>query len=240
MDAAVTAYDAAGALEDAVSEQTYIIGSASGGSLYAIGEAVSGPGSVTGETTPLSGPEADLACPGACGAASAYAPGATVTLTAQPAAGAAFAGWSGACTGSAPTCAVTLGADEVVTATFVTAGAGGPAAGGEGMGPGAAAGAGAGATTPPAMALRAPARLPGPARARPARAGSCRLRAEGERVPHLRLSLLVGAQGAQAMLALRSFAVAPGGRARVTLALDKVVRSCSPAGGACASRRAWR
>ena len=53
VDVVVTAYDAAGALEDAVSEQTYIIGSASGGSLYAIGEAVSGPGSVTGETTPL-------------------------------------------------------------------------------------------------------------------------------------------------------------------------------------------
>ena len=115
---------------------------------------------------------------------------------------------------------MTLGADEAVTATFVTAGAGGPAAGGEGMGPGAAAGAGAGATTPPAMALRAPARLLG-------------LRVRGQRVQalvgceqkasacHLRLSLLVGAQGAQAMLALRSFAVAPGGRARVTLALDK-------------------
>ena len=213
VDVVVTAYDAAGALEDAVSEQTYIIGSASGGSLYAIGEAVSGPGSVTGETTPLSGPEADLACPGACGAASAYAPDTTVTLTAQPAAGAAFAGWGGACAGDAPTCAVTLGADEAVTATFVTAGAGGPAAGGEGMGPGAAAGAGA-------PALRMPARL-------------LSLRIRGQRVQalvgceqtasvcHLRLSLLGGAEG-RATLAQRSLAVAPGRRARVTLALDRV------------------
>jgi len=51
MEVVVTATDAEGALEDAASEMTDIIGSASGsgGDLYVLSEAVTGLGSVTGE-----------------------------------------------------------------------------------------------------------------------------------------------------------------------------------------------
>ncbi len=225
VDVVVTATDAEGALEDAASGMTDLIGpaSGSGGDLYPLGEAVTGPGSVSGEAAPLGASDPDLACPGSCGAGSAYAPGTTVRLIAQPAAGAAFAGWEGACTGTSPICTVTLGAaDQTVTAIFVTTGASQSSSGGEGMG--AQAAATAGVVPPPAMSPRLPARLLG-------------LRAHGRRLwalvaceqtasaCRLRLSLLVGAagaQGAQAMLAVRSFTVAPGQRARVALALGRM------------------
>jgi subtilisin family serine protease/PKD repeat protein len=48
----------------------------------------------------------------------AFAPGATVTLTAVPAAGAVFHGWGGACSGTSVTCPVTLSDYRTVTATF--------------------------------------------------------------------------------------------------------------------------
>ena len=46
-----------------------------------------------------------------------FAPGATVTLTATPAAGSVFAGWSGICDGLGP-CVVTMSESRNVTATF--------------------------------------------------------------------------------------------------------------------------
>ena len=58
---------------------------------------------------------AGIACPGAC--SSAFAPGASVKLTAAPAAGNIFSGWSGACAGAA-TCPLTLASDAAVTAAF--------------------------------------------------------------------------------------------------------------------------
>jgi hypothetical protein len=44
--------------------------------------------------------------------------GASVRLTATPAAGAALANWSGACSGSAPSCTITLRAGGLALATF--------------------------------------------------------------------------------------------------------------------------
>ena len=60
-----------------------------------------------------------------CGAdcSEAYASGASVTLTAAPAAGSTFAGWSGACTGSG-SCVVSMIQARSVTATFNTSGGG--------------------------------------------------------------------------------------------------------------------
>jgi hypothetical protein len=58
---------------------------------------------------------AGIDCGSACSVAFTY--GATVTLTATPAAGSSFTGWSGACTGTG-TCTVTMDRAQSVTATF--------------------------------------------------------------------------------------------------------------------------
>jgi uncharacterized delta-60 repeat protein len=79
-----------------------------GGSTLTVARSGNGSGSVTSKP-------AGIDCGSTC--SSAYAYGATVTLTAVPAAGSVFAGWSGACSGTGA-CAVTLNADTSVTATF--------------------------------------------------------------------------------------------------------------------------
>ena len=67
---------------------------------------------------------AGIACPPDC--RQAFSPGATLTLTAAPAAGSAFAGWSGACTGTGP-CRLAVGAAPAgATATFELVGPAAP------------------------------------------------------------------------------------------------------------------
>ena len=61
-----------------------------------------------------------ISCSGTCIASPT--PGATITLTATPAAGSTFTGWSGACTGTSG-CTVTMSYDQTVTATFTSTGA---------------------------------------------------------------------------------------------------------------------
>lgn len=68
-----------------------------------------GPGTVT------SAP-AGIACGSTC--SRDFTDGATVTLTASPAAGARFAGWGGACSGTALSCQVDVTGATTVTATF--------------------------------------------------------------------------------------------------------------------------
>jgi hypothetical protein len=110
----VTAIDAKGEFSFVTSEETNVI--ADNGPHYTLSEIVSGNGSVTGTTGGTPNPL--LACPGACGASYPYRLGTRIQLTATPRAGATFEGWQGACAGSAPTCSVTLGGNEAVMAVF--------------------------------------------------------------------------------------------------------------------------
>jgi len=69
----------------------------------------------TGADTVTSSP-AGISCGGAC--IGSFATGASVALTATPAAGSVFTGWSGGGCSGTGTCQVTLNADTTVTATF--------------------------------------------------------------------------------------------------------------------------
>ena len=68
-----------------------------------------------GSGTVSSAPDG-ITCPGDC--TEAYAPGTSVTLTADPDLGSEFAGWSGGgCGDTDLTCTVTMGGPRSVTAT---------------------------------------------------------------------------------------------------------------------------
>lgn len=79
----------------------------------ASGLTVNAAGAGTGTVTSSDGL---ISCPPTCTAT--YNSGATVTLTASPAAGSIFAGWSGCDTVADTTCTVTTSAARSVTATF--------------------------------------------------------------------------------------------------------------------------
>jgi DNA-binding beta-propeller fold protein YncE len=98
-------------------------GNAEGSQVYAFGPPAPGrrlevTKTGAGEGTLKSEP-AGIECGSAC--AAEYDAGATVTLSATPAAGSAFAGWSGCAAQSAATCTVTMGVDRVVQAEFQAA-----------------------------------------------------------------------------------------------------------------------
>jgi large repetitive protein len=88
------------------------LSAACGGTSSTFSLTVSKSGSGTGS---VSSSPAGIDCGAACSAS--FDSGASVTLTATPAAGSAFTGWSGACTGNT-TCSVKLSADTAVAASF--------------------------------------------------------------------------------------------------------------------------
>ncbi|MGH2936009.1 MAG: InlB B-repeat-containing protein [Gaiellaceae bacterium] len=76
----------------------------------------------TGSGT-ISGAGLHCGAAGGSGCSSQQAAGATVTLTATPAAGATFTDWGGACSGTTPTCSVVMSVAKTVTAAFTSSGA---------------------------------------------------------------------------------------------------------------------
>ena len=85
----------------------------------------------TGSGSIASSP-AGINCPSDC--SEPYDPGATVTLTATPAAGSVLSAWTGACAsaGTAPQCTLALNGSTVMGATFAPAAGAVPATGGPG------------------------------------------------------------------------------------------------------------
>jgi hypothetical protein len=222
----VTATDAQGESSFATSAMTEVIAN---GPSYTVGESAVGAGSVTGFET---GPEAagktadsNFACPGACGARYPYLPGTRVELVATPAPRAAFLGWGGACSGSAPTCSLTLGGDVAAVATFTGSATTPPesALGSGGEPREAPASGSAGAPAPEARTLASsitgpPARL---LRLHALHHGvQAVVRCQEARPCRLSLALFAGI-GGQAMIARRSFTIAPRRSARIGLALSQ-------------------
>lgn len=229
LEVTVTATDAQGESNFATSEMTNVVGYS--GPSYTVSESIVGNGSVTGFET---GPEAagktadaNFSCPSACGALYPYLPGTKVELIATPAPGSAFLGWGGACSGSTPTCSFALSASAEVTATF-SGGATTPSpvlplwyekAAGEAQPP--IAGAPSMGAWEPSLpsAASLPARLLGIHYRR--RRVQAEVECEEARACHLSLAIFAGTSTSQAMVARRSFAVAAGRRARISLALDR-------------------
>jgi Divergent InlB B-repeat domain len=220
----VTATDARGESNLATSEMTDVIAP---GPRYIVSESAVGNGSVTGFE---SGPEAtgktadaNLACPGACGANYPYLPGTEVELSATPAPGSTFLSWGGACSGSAPTCAIALSSDESVTATFSGQAPTSPVlplgyegAAGEAQPPPAGPPS-LGAWEPPVPSVaRVAARLLGIRYRR--HHVQAEVECEEAKTCRLSLAILTGTRG---MVTRRSFAVAPRRRTRISLTLDR-------------------
>jgi hypothetical protein len=224
----VTATDAQGESSFATSEMTNVIAP---GPSYTLGESAVGNGSVTGfEASPEAAgktADANLSCPGACGALYPYLPGTGVELIATPAAGAAFLGWGGACSGSAPTCSLTLGRDVAAVATFsrpattspvLPAGYENQAGGAQPPEAGAPSWGAWGASASSGTGL--PARLLGIHYRR--RHIQAEVRCEMARPCRLSLAFLAKTFAGQVMIAGRSFTIAARRSGRVTLHLNRL------------------
>jgi hypothetical protein len=209
MDVVVTAHDASGALEDAASGQTFLVGSREE-ALWALAESLQGTGQGSLSSSVGGPPSSALSCPGSCG--SSFPAGTTITISEQPAPGSRFAGWGGACSGTATTCTITMGADESVSASFSTLGAPVPP-----EGQGEATGGSTGATPSEAPTVEHGARLLG-------------LHGVGHHVEATmscegtspcRLTLTVSSASPHArVIAQHSFTLAAGRTTRITLALN--------------------
>lgn len=227
----VTAYDSAGDSTGAVSNQTFVVGLGYtlGGTGYTLSESTVGNGSVTGFATGMEAAgrtaDANLTCPGSCGALDPYPSGTEIELIATPWPGSTFLGWGGACSGSAPTCSLTMSSDEAVVAAFsgqattspVTA-LGHEDEAGEAPPPVAVAPS-LGAWEAPPSALSLPARLLGIGYRR--RHVQAEVECEQVRPCRLSLALFAGTRTAQAMIARRSFAVPAQRSTRISLVLDR-------------------
>jgi hypothetical protein len=215
----VTAYDSAEDFTGADSSATFIVGSGYtfNGPSYTLSESTVGNGSVTGiATVPEAGRTADanLSCPGTCGASYPYPQGTEIELIATPAAGSAFLGWGGACSGSAPTCSFTMSSDEAAVATFSGATTTSPVLPlGHEDGAGEAPPPAFGATSrgaweaPTSSAAGLPARLLSIHDAR--RHIQAIVRCQEARPCRLSLALFAGTHARQMMIARRSFTIAP-------------------------------
>jgi hypothetical protein len=223
----VTATDAQGESSFATSSMTNVIAN---GPSYTLGESSVGAGSVTGFET---GPEAtshtadaNLSCPGACGARYTYLPGTRIELIAMPAAGATFLGWGGACSGSAPACSLVLGGDVAAVATFTGAATTPPepALGSGGEPREAPASGSAGALVPEAMKTLASSTAGPPARLLSIRGlhhgVQAVVRCQEARPCRLSLALVAGTRGGY-VIAQRSFTIAGGRSAHISLALSQ-------------------
>jgi hypothetical protein len=227
LEVGVIAYDSAGNFTSVLSNATFVVGSGYtfNGPSYTLSESTVGNGSVTGFATGMEAgriADANLSCPGVCGASYSSVPGTEVELIATPATGSTFLGWGGACSGSAPTCSLTMSGDEAAVATFSGATTslvlplGHEDEAGEAPPPAVSAPS-LGAWEPSATGL--PARLLGIGyRRRHVQAeveceemGSCRLS----------LALFAGARTARVMIARRSFTIPHQRSARISLALDR-------------------
>jgi Divergent InlB B-repeat domain len=225
----VTATDAQGESNFATSDMTNGIGY--NGPRYTVTEGVSGSGSVTGFET---GPEAagktadaNLACPGACGANYTYMPGTAVELSATPVPGSTFLGWGGACSGSAPTCSFTLGSDVTATATFSGQATPSPVlalwyeqAAGEAQ-PSSGGAPSRGAREPQSSATSLPARLTSIHYYRHRHVQAV-VKCQQARTCRLSLAIFAGTSTGRVMIARRSFTVPAQRSARVSLTLKRV------------------
>lgn len=219
----VIAYDSAGNFTSVISSQTFVVGLGYtlGGPGYTLSESTVGNGSLTGFATGMEAgriADANLYCPGTCGASYPYPPGTEIELIATPETGATFLGWGGACSGSAPTCSLTMNDDQSVTATF---NGHEDEAGGVGETPSpSAADPSLGAWEPLApSATGPPARLLGIHYRR--RHVQAEVECEEVKPCRLSLALFAGARRAPAMIAWRSFAVPSQRNARISLVLDQ-------------------